>query len=172
MKIACVCGGLIVDNTDYVSNKAHLIADQDWDDALDDAAGEWHPDNLARKWSRLMWQCRRCGRLYVDDPTGTVHRFDPAESTVPHDLLASARGARWPGFLRGRWQAPVISDRSPGELWWQCGKDDSGFEDLVSWEELERRYYEEFQRLHDLGILRSAFLWVDGGMSHQWSSVE
>ncbi|AYF76974.1 hypothetical protein D7D52_27785 [Nocardia yunnanensis] len=63
-------------------------------------------------------------------------------------------------------------DDQPGELWWQCGKDDSGFEHFASREELERRYDEEFQRLRDLEILRSAFLRIDGEISHQWPPAE
>ena len=174
MKIRCVCGGLIVDQTDFQRNKAYLIADQDWFDVLDEAAdaadeeGREADGGLLLELSREMWQCRDCGRLYIDDRTGTLHRFEPAETTVPRDLLASSRGARWRGNLRGRWQEQAKS----GELWWQCGDDDSGWEQFTSGEELERRYQEEFRRLLDLDILRSSFLRVDGEMAHQWPPAD
>ncbi|WP_181777578.1 hypothetical protein [Amycolatopsis pittospori] len=168
MKIRCVCDGLIVDQTDFQRNKAYLVADQDWFDVLDDEEGQGTDHGLLLESSRTMWQCGECGRLYIDDRSGTLHRFDPAETTVPRDLLASARGARWRGNLRGHWWAGAKS----GELWWQCGEDDGGWERFTSGEELERRYLEEFRRLLDLDILRSSFLRLDGEMAHRWPPAD
>ncbi|UTW66576.1 hypothetical protein KFE94_00250 [bacterium SCSIO 12643] len=40
MKIKCVCDNLIIDQTDYLSNKGYLISDLDWFnfwDSIDEA---------------------------------------------------------------------------------------------------------------------------------------
>jgi hypothetical protein len=152
MKITCVCGQLIPDQTDFISYKAWIIADQDWYDALAGA-----PDDAWRL-SRTMWQCRSCRRLYIDDRDGNLHRFDPAEPTVPDNLLASKLGAHWKGMLRGHWRKPASWLREQGEVWWQCGDGDAGFEKITSRGEVIRRYHEEFERLRSNDTLRDAFL--------------
>ena len=167
MKIPCPCGASIVDNTDFLSYKAHRIADRDWEDLLDDDGAEpgWR---RASRLSRSMWQCLRCGRLCLDDRNGRLHWFVPeAPGAVRHRLLSSVHGARWKGHLRGHWQSDPVHGR-PGELWWSCGDDDSGWEEFTSRAELERRYDEEFTRLNGSDLLRSAFLRVDGHTTHDW----
>ncbi|WP_067831634.1 hypothetical protein [Actinomadura kijaniata] len=168
MKIRCVCGAVIVDQSDFLPDKARLIADRDWEDVL-------HPEGdaplervreRAWRWSRSLWQCAACGRLYVDDRNGRPHRFDPAEADVPRDLLGSVHGERWKGHLRGYWRASRPG--APGDLWWSCGADDEGFEEFTSREALERRYREVFARLRSLDILRSALLSEGERTVHRW----
>ncbi|WP_106401705.1 hypothetical protein [Actinocorallia populi] len=165
MKIRCACGGVIIDNTDFLPGKAYLIADQDWEDAIGPESGETARQRL-RDWSRPMWQCQECGSLYIDDREGNVHCFRPASADAPRDLLSSFHGERWKRPLRGSWTASRTS-APPGELWWGGGED-SRFEEFSSWEELERRYHEVFQRLLDEDVLRDALLRRGSRLIHRW----
>jgi hypothetical protein len=61
MKIGCRCGALIRDQTDFLSYKAYLVADQDWFDVLDELATGSERRTLLQEASREMWQCTRCG---------------------------------------------------------------------------------------------------------------
>ena len=79
MKIGCECGAVIVDQTDDLPHKAHLIPDQEWFatyDAIDDEvidpmadgrlskeAAYHHSRRIISRSARLLWQCRACGRL-------------------------------------------------------------------------------------------------------------
>jgi hypothetical protein len=118
MKIKCLCGELIVDNTDYLSYKGHIIADQDWFDVLAHirksirtaaelaggaSAGDREQldqveaaasDHLIHQ-SRGIWQCSGCGRICVDDGNRTLHWFNPADSSKTQDLLRSSKGDSW-----------------------------------------------------------------------------
>ncbi len=103
MKIECHCGSTIVDHTDDLPGKARWIPDQVWFatlDALDDevidplakqqlglnAAFHRVREILGRN-SRLMWQCRDCGRLYLGDRENQLQCFVPANSTACKELL-------------------------------------------------------------------------------------
>lgn len=39
--------------------------------------------------SRLIWQCRACGRLYLDGKDGQLACFAPEGGTVDRDILRS-----------------------------------------------------------------------------------
>lgn len=93
MKIQCHCGQPIVDQSDELPGKAHLIPDQDWFGLFDDIdnevidglkGGGMQQDGaymvlrtLINRAARSMWQCSACGRLYVDDSKGQTHCFRP-----------------------------------------------------------------------------------------------
>lgn len=172
MKIGCPCGASIPDTTDDLSYKASRVADRDREDLLfaDDDV-----DAVRARFSELgrsMWQCTRCGRLCLDDWGHRLHWFVPENpDTLPRRLLSSVHGARWKGHLRGHWRT---DDRfgPPGELWWSCGDGDEGWEEPASRAELERRYDEEFARLRDGGLLRSALLRVDGHTTRTWPAQD
>jgi hypothetical protein len=103
MKIGCHCGELIIDQTDDLPHKGHLIPDQEWLavwDAIDDkiidplAAGQIEKEAAYRltrhilgRAARLMYQCRSCGRLYIDDLEGNLHCYAPASEDVSHEIL-------------------------------------------------------------------------------------
>jgi len=105
MKINCDCGALIVDQTDDLPNKAHLIPDQEWfatHDAIDrdviDALADRRIDRetaymLARKIilkpARLMWQCSQCGRIFIDDQQHELRCFVPQDGLVDTAILRS-----------------------------------------------------------------------------------
>jgi hypothetical protein len=163
MKIQCECGSLIYDQTVLYPD------DEAVEGSVATAAALERIRQRLGKWSRSMWQCQECGSLYVDDREHRVHRFQPATADAPRDLLASIHGEQWKRPLRGSWR-PSLSrspQMPPGELWWGGGAD-SGFEQFDSREELERRYYEVFQRLLDKGVLRNALLHHEGRQVHRW----
>ncbi|TDD79637.1 hypothetical protein E1293_22755 [Actinomadura darangshiensis] len=166
MKIRCACGNLVRDQTDFIPYKARVIADQDWSDALDalDADQLW-------SLSRTMWQCTECGRLFIEDHDDRLRVFAPDSPAAPSDLLRSVHRDAWKRPLVGHWRTwTSASDGPPGELWWGIGVADEGMEDFDRWEDLERRYYEVFERLRGGGLLRSAFLRRGGDMVHEWPS--
>src|SRR5262249_20717774 len=99
------CGELIVDQTDDLPHKGHLVPDQEWFanyDAIDaeviDPLADGRLDKraayrLARlvisRSSRLMWQCRPCGRLYIDGLDGQLRCFVPEGESVDREVLRS-----------------------------------------------------------------------------------
>ena len=92
-------------NTDDLPHKGHLIPDQEWFvtyDALDDevidplAAGRMEKKaayQLARliihRSARLMYQCRMCGRLYIDDLQGKLQCFVPESEQTAKEIFRS-----------------------------------------------------------------------------------
>ena len=105
MKIDCHCGAHIVDQTDDLPHKGHLITDQEWfaifdalDDELIDALVDGRLDKQAAyhlvrqilgRSARLMWQCRECGRLYIDGLHGQLRGFVPQDEPADRELLRS-----------------------------------------------------------------------------------
>ncbi|NKB72341.1 MAG: hypothetical protein GKR89_35140 [Candidatus Latescibacteria bacterium] len=102
MKITCPCNRQLVDSTDALPYKAHIISDRDWHpilDAIDAAIEETGSSRAARETAcmairsllngktRQAWQCPACGTLYLDAEENQLHRFTPASETVPKDLL-------------------------------------------------------------------------------------
>lgn len=105
MKINCHCGALIVDQTDDLPNKAHLIPDQEWFATLDaidhdviDALADRRIDRevaymqarkILLKRVRMMWQCSQCGRIYIDDQQHELRCFVPQEAQADTEVLRS-----------------------------------------------------------------------------------
>jgi hypothetical protein len=107
MKINCACGHQIIDGTDEMPNKAHVLPDQGWGELLDaiDAAIEQSGPTAADKDSacrdirtrlskamRLAWQCSACGSLYVDDARFQAWRFAPSSDDSPKNLFGADEG--------------------------------------------------------------------------------
>jgi hypothetical protein len=105
MKIGCDCGAVIVDQADDLPHKGHLIPDQEWFatfDAIDDeiidpliadridkkAAYRLARQIISRS-ARLMYQCRECGRLYIDDRQGKLQCYVPIDEGTPKEILRS-----------------------------------------------------------------------------------
>ncbi|WP_157380588.1 hypothetical protein [Burkholderia ubonensis] len=57
MNFACVCGTVIYDQTDFLANKAYLIADQDWEDFADASHSRGYVDH---SYARACYQCPSC----------------------------------------------------------------------------------------------------------------
>ena len=91
MKFTCPCGHRIVDQTDGLPFKGHLISDTLWNDfwnAIDEAveqpgatAREREAQCMAlRKWwwaVQITYTCRQCGRLFVSGPGGSLRGYVP-----------------------------------------------------------------------------------------------
>lgn len=108
MKISCYCGAVIVDQTDDVPHKGHMIPDQEWFatyDAIDnkviDPVAEGRLEKAAayrlareiiRGSARLMYQCRECGRLYIDDGRGNLQCYVPEVEGTAREILRSRGG--------------------------------------------------------------------------------
>lgn len=103
MKIACHCGATIVDQTDDLPHKGHLIPDQAWfatwdtidgevidplaDGRLSREAAYHHARLVLGRAARLMWQCRTCGRLYIDSQGGRLRCFVPEGEPSGREVL-------------------------------------------------------------------------------------
>ena len=101
VEFECECGGGVfpasTDNRSYV---AHYIADQDYDEfstLVDDGIEKSGPSNREKDaacmaWRKfqmpLLWQCRNCGTLFVEDQDRQRHKFVPHGRSVPKALFA------------------------------------------------------------------------------------
>lgn len=157
MKIGCHCGSVIPDQTDYLSFKAHLVADRDWEDftVSSELSGE-----IDSSYVRSCYQCTECGRLYVEDASRKLHSFVPERSQTA--VLGSCKGSAWRAPLVGSWD----DEKSQGYLW--CDADDGIYNDYDNWNHLESAYYSLFEKLLNLNRLRSAFLRKNGQNIHLW----
>ena len=161
MKISCACGAVIPDQTDYLSFKAHLVADQDWEDFAESSEKR---SRLDTSYVRLCYQCPACRRLYIEDPSRNLQCFAPEGAS--NRVLASSLGCNWPAPLIGSWTDKPVGGGSKGNLW--CEAEQGIAERFNEWEELERAYYDLFARFRPVGRLRSAYLSRNGKAVHSW----
>lgn len=166
MKIGCTCGAVIVDQTDYLANKGHLVADEDWEDFAESSRSL---GGIDRSFVRHCYQCTSCGRLYVDDHDRRLLAFVP-ETTVPQSALRSIKGALWKAPLIGRWAPASLGGEPKGSLF--CKGGDGVAEQYDTWEALEQAYFALFFRLKGLGLLRSALLHKGGKHVHVWADTD
>jgi len=180
MKINCGCGGVIVDQTDYLPNKGYIIADQDWFDFLDaiDKAVEQSGENektkeclcskissLAINLTKLIYQCPTCGRLYVENDHDELEIFAKVEQFRGNGILRSAYGDAWKSPLIATWD-DEHKGMIKGYLW--CVDLKRGEESFESWEQLEKQYYLLFDELQEKNLLRSALLKRNQQVIHVW----
>lgn len=107
MKVRCRCGYEIPDGTDDLPQKGHLVPDQEWlatCDALDrliDSVAEGRSSQelayhrarqILSRSARLMWQCRVCGRLYIDGLDKQLRCFHPDGEPLEHEILRGQPG--------------------------------------------------------------------------------
>ncbi|WP_116248442.1 hypothetical protein [Nocardiopsis sp. FIRDI 009] len=63
--------------------------------------------------------------------------------------------------------------RPKGELWWQdADPEGGGWEEFDDVDELTRRYHEVFRERRARGLVRSAFLRIDGTTVHRWPRTD
>ena len=161
MKFACICGKTIVDQTDYLSYAAYMIADQDIFDASDISEGG--SDDWWGTLTRKMYQCRTCGRLWINDRQGHFHSFAPEQES--EHILSSVHGNEWKRVLRGIW----LNQEVGGFLNWRHLSHDD-YAKFDDWNTLERAYVDQFAKLRKQNILRDALLNKDGKTIHSWES--
>ena len=89
MKFECLCGTLIPDQTDALPHKARIVADQDWFDLSESTDVRTSGEITLTLWraTRIAYQCRECGRIWINDKAGTLHSFVPDSAEAPRDLF-------------------------------------------------------------------------------------
>jgi hypothetical protein len=113
VKIGFHCGTSIIDQADDLPHKGHLIPDQEWFatyDAIDDevidpvGSGQLSKEaayhrarQIISRSARLMWQCRTCGRLYIEGVDGQLRCFVPEGEQSDRDVLRSRQRDADPG---------------------------------------------------------------------------
>lgn len=162
MNIGCICGTVILDQTDFLSFKAHLVADRDWEDFVDSSESTKRIDST---YVRLCYQCTQCGRLYVDDASRSLHAFIPEGHEV--QVLGSSRGSDWRAPLIGSWNDKPFSGRAKGQL--LCDAEGGTSAEFDDWSQLERSYQALFVQLRKQDRLRSALLRKNGKDVHVWA---
>ncbi|WP_428390660.1 hypothetical protein [Lichenicoccus sp.] len=138
MHFLCPCGHVIRDQTDCLPYKARYVADQDYAD-LDRMTAE-QIDNAYWDYHREMYQCQKCGRLFLEDQhSQQLLAFKPED----HDqvrALGSIRGREYKVSLEGNWYK---MNETPGVLKWGDSGDLLGAsERFDQWDDLQRRYFE------------------------------
>ena len=163
MKFICPCGNQIFDSTDFISYKAYIIADQDIEDMVKTfGSNEILNFETFRKYSRVVYQCNQCHRFILPH-NEEVLTFSADKPQLSNKLLRSVEGENWKRHLRGRWL------NGKGEVCWGFGVDDEGFEtEFDTWEKVELKYFEVFNRLQSKNIIRDSFLSKDGKILHKW----
>lgn len=127
MKIDCYCGVSIIDQTDDLPYKGHLIPDQEWfatydaidDEVIDPVAGgrlgmeaAYHrARQIISRSARLMWQCRACGRLYIDGVDGRLRCFVPEGEQPDREVLRSGQRHADPGAAPDRAARSVSGEK-------------------------------------------------------------
>ena len=113
-KLQCKCGHVVSDQTDDLSYKGEVIADQDWEGVWGAIALRYasRSDELVDfitsvrlEFSRDVYECQGCGRLWVQEKPGAreflsfapefergsgVLRPVDAQPVVTHDVPAAA----------------------------------------------------------------------------------
>lgn len=162
-KFQCSCGHIIRDNTDYLSYKAHYIADQDFYDFLDELE-EGSIDDFASisfKYTRDIYQCTLCNNIFIFKGN-FFYEFKPIKENS-HNLLVSSKNEKWSGFLRGYFI------KGKGEIYWETNQQQDFLTGLTR-EQVELTYYQKFNELLSLGVLRDSFLNIDGVMTHEYEN--
>ena len=107
MRIDCPCGATVRDPTDNLPHKGYLIPDQEWlpvydgiDAVIDDLVANRADTetaymkirSLLGTAARHVYQCKACGRLFVDDRQYQLHTFIPATAETCKEILRSRDG--------------------------------------------------------------------------------
>lgn len=180
MKFGCNCGHTICDTTDFLSYKADFLASQDEEDFCDGIEFVTMNESLSKEeelnkmmklythyaW-RSMYQCYKCGRVYLEDCEGKLHCFAP-EGHNNKRLLTSVEGRMWKGLLWADWKdvKPEWSeyhgyvDIQTNEVY-----DNQVFDDKDAF---YRCYYELFNELKEKNLIRSSRLHENGICLHSW----
>jgi len=164
---------VIPDSSDYAPYLARFIADQDWFDFFEVMENE---EDSMDTWDYFgdIFQCPDCHNLILF--TADYSRrcdFQPLDKEKCANITISYLGDKWKGILRGHYygsNSRLEYKHDKGELYWQTNQENGYLED-ISLEDLRKEYYKKFEELRSLGILRSAFLRIDGHDEHSWGEA-
>lgn len=166
-KILCNCGQSIIDKTDFIRNKAHIVADQDYFDLFEEIENkEWNEltKRASKYFSSEIFQCNNCNNIIILKDN---NRFDfcPLEKDSSSQILISYLGKKWLGTMSASFR------NGQGEIFWNTNLE-SGFRQNLTLIELKQFYNQKFKELSDLRILRHSFLNIDGNLEHQFNHNE
>jgi DNA-directed RNA polymerase subunit RPC12/RpoP len=107
MKFVCECGNKILDIADGLSYKAHIIADQDWFELLDEIDNaieksgptEKDKENAVMqirmhisKLAKTLYQCQNCGNIFLAKKnTDQLEMFKSFNENTDKNLLNSSK---------------------------------------------------------------------------------
>lgn len=186
MHFYCKCGNRISDTTDFIPYKAHLIADQDFDDllesieqlmnqvvnnpkVLDKSINTMY--DLLYKANKSVYQCEKCGNLFIDGKGNTLEAFQPETDEMNKHLLQSIKGEKWKGFLVAEWNEikPDWSD-AHGHIFIETLTSVKGYEtrSFNDYEVFEKSYYDLLEVLTKKEALRRSSLKKDRQLLHEW----
>ena len=183
MHFYCKCGNRISDITDYISYKAHIIADQDWYDFMDiivDAieSGKSDRKKLVDEFYRdtcgidkQMYQCPVCGQIYIDGEGGSLYSFCP-EAPVNTNLLQSIKGENWEGYLWAEWKDKKSEWSEHHGYIQPMVNGDYKSTDWDDYNEFLKEYYRLFEELKEKQILRHATMKCNKKVIHDWSEKD
>jgi hypothetical protein len=198
-RIPCVCGNEIRDTGNPSDDRAYFIASQDFenrfrkiDDLIDKLVSflgeetdfdeikkgiretKFQVSRAVNYAHRTLYQCEKCGRLYLVDVEGRfpLLRFTPAYHAEEHRVLQPKIADHRKISLKGVWHIPPIGDFPQGTLSWGDNYSEEGYEKFSDWDALEARYYREFKRLSNKGILKHAILLKGDVYLHRWTVTD
>ena len=105
MKIGCLCGDIITDQTDALPWMGHIIPDQEWFpvfDAIDRIIDETKSGLLEVEAaymqlrrvlgdaSKPVYQCGSCGRIFIFEPRDPANIYKPEFETTSRQILRSS----------------------------------------------------------------------------------
>jgi hypothetical protein len=165
-KILCTCGQPIIDQSDFIRNKAHIIADQDYFDLFDEIQNKEGSDlaKRATKYFSEIFQCNNCNNIIILKDN---KRFDfcPLDKDKSSKILSSYLGQKWMGTISANFR------NGQGEIFWSTNLE-SGFRQNLTLGELKQLYDQKYKELKDLKILRHSFLNIDGNIEHKFDHTE
>ena len=183
MHFLCACGYCFHDNSDALSFKGYILADQDEDEMwnIRGRAEKPHDDTIdiasdvMNLLHRAMYQCPECGRMYIEDAAAKYElvRFTPCEHGEPipdvnRKMLLSAHGDKWRGYLYAQWEDPKPDYcEHKGIIFPICNLqfDDLSFDDFSAF---EKRYFDIFRAMTEKNILHRARMTVNRETRHSW----
>ncbi|MBP1967558.1 hypothetical protein [Paenibacillus aceris] len=180
MKINCRCGSLIIDQTDYHSNKGYIISDQDYFDLLEiidnaiEKSGPTPKDkeravmgirSLIGGFQKNVYQCFSCGRIYISTKGNELKEFTAVEHSQGSSILSSTKGESWKRPIIGDWD-----DSRKGEilgyLW--CYGYSKEYSNSENFQTLQEDYFKLLGDLSAKGTVRSALLKHNKQVIHSW----
>lgn len=166
-KILCTCGQIIFDQTDFIRNKAHIIADQDYVDFFEKVERKdfMEMTSEAIKYFSEIFQCDHCNRLIIfrdNKQKGTF--FTPEDKENSNQILRSYLGDKWLGTMSANF------NNGQGEIFWNTNLE-TGFRQNLSLIELKETYKKKFEELSKLNILRHSFLRIEHVIEHEFNNA-
>jgi len=165
-KILCNCGQFIIDQSDFIRNKAHILADQDYFDFFEEIENsEWNElTKIASKYFSEIFQCDNCNNIIILKDNKR-YDFSPLDKEKSSKILTSYLEQKWLGTMSANFR------NGKGEIFWSTNSE-SGFRQNLTLDELKQLYNLKFKELKGLKILRHSFLNIDGNIEHKFDTTE